>query len=122
LLNSWRRTVAASVIDELCDRQEHEIVIRRKPDQFGHSTHATVIVHEFGDRRDWSQPREACEVDSRLGMTRPAKDTALPCEQWEDVPRSGKIVMVRVRIRKSANRVRAVRSGDAGAHTTASVY
>ena len=100
--------VLAPVLDQVGDRDHQELVPRAVLDQVGDARHRPVVVHDLADDAGGREPREAGEVDGRLGLSRALEDAAVAGAEREDVPGLDEVVRGRARVDRDLDRARAV--------------
>ena len=110
---------AAAVLDEVGDRDELEPVLGRVGHQVGHAGHRAVVVGDLADHAGRDQPREAGEVDRRLGVAGALQHAAGLGAQREDVARLDQVLGPRVGVDRDHDRARAVGRRDAGGDAVA---
>ena len=111
----------APVCNKVRDRDDGQLVMRRKFQQFGQARHLAVVPENFADDSRRFQARLARQVHGGLGVPGPSKNAAFHGFQGEDVTGTDQIVRRAVVGQQHLNRAGAVISADACRHALARV-
>ena len=84
--------VPAPVLDQVGDGDQLQPVPLAVRDQVGDARHRPVLVHDLADDARRDQPREAREVDRRLGLAGAQQHAAVTRAQREDMAGLDEIV------------------------------
>jgi len=116
------RVVAETVLDELGDGRDLELVVGREALEIGEPRHRPVLVHHLADHARRLQPRETSEIDRALGLTGAHEHAALARSQRKDVAGADDVTRTRAVAQRREDRGRAIGSRQAGADPTARVH
>ena len=83
--------MAATVADQVGDRDEVEVVLDGEDLQVGHSSHRPVVVHDLAQHADRLTVGQSAQVNGGRGVTGPLEDPAGSSPQRKDVPRSSEL-------------------------------
>jgi hypothetical protein len=86
----FRRTldqplVFEAIPNDLCDRDEFEVVLRSKIIELRAAGHAAVRVHDFADHTDRRQSREPRQINGCFRLPDPAQHTTRHGAQRKDM-------------------------------------
>lgn len=83
--------VLASILDQVRDGADLEVVLGSEDLELGHPRHGPVVVHDLADDADRGAARQLGEIHDPLGLTAAHEHPAFPCPEGEDVPRPRKV-------------------------------
>ena len=104
---------AAPVLDQVGDRADLEAVRLREHEEIGKPRHRAVGVHDLAQHRRGSEARRAPRGRSMLRCARAREHAARLRDQRKHVSRLHDVGGLRVGRRRHADRVRAIRGGNA---------
>ena len=105
---------AQTVLDDLLDRDDLDLVPTGEADEVGQARHLAVALHDLADHRAWLKSSEAAEVDRGLGLTGPHQGPAFAGAQRKHMPGLDQVICGRMRVHQHLHRTRAIRGRDAG--------
>ena len=111
--------MAAAVGDQVGDRDHLQPVPRAVAGEIADPRHRAVVVHHLADHPRRVQPRQAREIDRRLGLAGALEHAAGAGLQREDVAGLHEIARVGLGVDRHLDRARAIVRGDARRHALA---
>ena len=106
----------ATVLDELRNRAGLETMTVLKIPEVTDPRHRAIVVDDFTNHRRLGQTSQTSEINRRLGVARSTQHTTGACQQGKHMARPHEGIGAHRLVDQQADRVRAVRSRDAGAH------
>ena len=110
---------AAAMLDHLCHGDHLQPVLVGVPGKIGDTRHGAVLVHDLADDAGRDEPRQARQIDRRLGMTGPFEHTTGLGAQRKHVAGLDQVVRAAGGIDRDHDRARTIRRRDAGRHAVA---
>ena len=86
-----QRLGTAAIADQLFDADDRGSALPGNLEEAFSPSHLPILIENFNQGSNRSQPGQPGEVDSRLSMPRAVQDAALVRDQRIDMPRTGEL-------------------------------